>query len=150
MVEKRKRVDELVGESGGMNVVGDVDPQWANGQGSVHSSRSVGRLPPPPVLSPPPPPKSNTKPIPPSPIPKSTTKSLGPPARAGKPSTKAVRLAEKQAQIARLIDEHDTVLREMFHLEKFKTMVVGYDPREAKKETSNVWKEVRLPGVVPG
>ena len=57
---------------------------------------------------------------------------------------KALRLAEKQAEMKKLIDAHDTLVREMFHLFNFKTMVVGYDPAEAKKETSKVWSDVSL------
>lgn len=96
------------------------------------------RLPTPPPISeplPPPPPlvKEKTK---------STLARTSGSTKPKEPLSKAALLAEKQAQIEKLLDEHDTVLREMFHLEKFKTMVIGYDPRIAKQETSNVWKEV--------
>lgn len=104
---------------------------------STSSRPASQRLPPPPISSPFQDedfaPALSPPPAPPPPRRRKQTSA---------PSLKAIRLAEKQAEIERLIDAHDTVLREMFHLESFKTMVVGFDPGEAKKETSKVWKGV--------
>lgn len=145
VVEKRKRVDETPRE-----VSAPKDKGTARNEAEPLSHWTVEidaepalpspRLPTPPALSqtlPPPPPvtKEKTRST-------SARTSMSVSTQSREPSTKALLLAEKQAQVAQLIDEHDTVLREMFHLEKFKTMVVGYDPKVAKKETSNVWKEV--------
>ena len=111
-------------------------PPVSERRSSTSSRPAPQRLPPPPIsypleefspafdASPPPPPPPKRK------------------RQVSAPSVKALRLAEKQAEIERLIDEHDTVVREMFHLLNFKTMVVGYDPAEAKKETSKVWNDV--------
>jgi hypothetical protein len=149
-VEKRKRVDEALADEtlreapvpkdrGTARKVPEPLTNWTM-EIETEPELPSPRLPTPPALSQPLPP--------PPPLTKEKTRSTSARTSASvstqsrQPSTKALLLAEKQAQIARLIDEHDTVLREMFHLEKFKTMVVGYDPRVAKQETSNVWKEV--------
>lgn len=111
-------------------------PLVSERRSSTSSRPASQRLPPPPISSPlaeysplfdassPPPPPAKRK------------------RQVTAPSAKALRLAEKRAEMERLIDEHDTVVREMFHLLHFKTMIVGYAPSEAKKETSKVWTDV--------
>ncbi|KAF7980100.1 hypothetical protein HWV62_39501 [Athelia sp. TMB] len=41
-------------------------------------------------------------------------------------------LAEKQAEMEKVVDSHDTLVRESFQLEKFVTMLL-YDPAVAKQ-----------------
>lgn len=38
-------------------------------------------------------------------------------------------LKEKEAELREVVDEHDTVVREKFHLERFITMITGWDPK---------------------
>lgn len=104
---------------------------------STSSRPASQRLPPPPISSPP---------LEDTPPPRAGTQSVRVTAKGALPSLKALRLAEKQAEIEKLIDEHDTIVRERYHLWYFKTMIVGFDPVEAKKETSRAWQEVSLCG----
>ncbi|KAI0067575.1 hypothetical protein BV25DRAFT_1904841 [Artomyces pyxidatus] len=51
-------------------------------------------------------------------------------------------LREKQAVLDRIEDRHDDLIREAFHLEKFRTLV-AYDPKDAKRDTSAVFQEFK-------
>ncbi|KIJ66026.1 hypothetical protein HYDPIDRAFT_87154, partial [Hydnomerulius pinastri MD-312] len=51
-------------------------------------------------------------------------------------------LAEKQAELDGVLDRHDDMVREVFHLEKFVTLL-GYDPRVAKQDDSVVFQEYK-------
>ncbi|KAG5638439.1 hypothetical protein H0H81_012656 [Sphagnurus paluster] len=44
-------------------------------------------------------------------------------------------IAEKQAQLEAVVDTHDSLVREMFHTEKF--LILDYNPEEAKHEDTN-------------
>ncbi|RDB25175.1 Helicase SWR1 [Hypsizygus marmoreus] len=48
-------------------------------------------------------------------------------------------LAEKQDQLDSVLDRHDTLVREMFHMEHF-LMMIHYDPQEAKKDKTVVFQ----------
>ena len=37
-------------------------------------------------------------------------------------------LKAKEAELHEVVDEHDTAVREKFHLERFVTMITGWDP----------------------
>ncbi|WWC94487.1 hypothetical protein V866_001333 [Kwoniella sp. B9012] len=55
-------------------------------------------------------------------------------------------LVEKEKQLKRVLDSHDDAIREQFHLERFVTMITGWDPQAAKVDNSPVfldWKEQR-------
>ncbi|KAF9256740.1 hypothetical protein L218DRAFT_1081215 [Marasmius fiardii PR-910] len=51
-------------------------------------------------------------------------------------------IAEKQAQLERVYDEHDSMVRELFHMEQFKIMTT-YDPVEAKRDDSPIFREFK-------
>ncbi|KAJ7072871.1 SWR1 complex protein [Mycena amicta] len=51
-------------------------------------------------------------------------------------------LSEKKAQLAAVIDRHDDLVREQFHLENFK-MMVDYDPKVAKQNQSQVFQNYK-------
>ncbi|KAF7289282.1 hypothetical protein MIND_01389800 [Mycena indigotica] len=51
-------------------------------------------------------------------------------------------ISEKEAELAAVIDRHDDLVREQFHLEKFKRMV-EYDPRAAKQDDSPVFQHYK-------
>ncbi|TFY83000.1 hypothetical protein EWM64_g1017 [Hericium alpestre] len=55
---------------------------------------------------------------------------------------KASWLRERQAQLDGILDHHDDLIREVFHLEKFRTLV-SYDPKTAKEDNSDVYKEYK-------
>ncbi|KAK0459393.1 SNF2 family N-terminal domain-containing protein [Desarmillaria tabescens] len=46
-------------------------------------------------------------------------------------------IEERQKQLERIYDRHDTLVREAFHMERF-TLMLGYDPKEAKAEQTGV------------
>ena len=50
---------------------------------------------------------------------------LGP---AGVAERREERVKEKEAAVKTVVDEHDTALREKFHLERFVTMITGWNP----------------------
>jgi hypothetical protein len=50
---------------------------------------------------------------------------LGP---AGVAARRDELVQEKEALVKVVVDEHDTALREQFHLERFITMITGWDP----------------------
>ncbi|KAF5375538.1 hypothetical protein D9615_009140 [Tricholomella constricta] len=63
-------------------------------------------------------------------------------------------IAEKQAQLKTVLDSHDTLVREMFHMDHFLNMI-GYDPEGAKMDQSNVFQTYKamydlVDKVVPG
>ncbi|OAX42813.1 hypothetical protein K503DRAFT_732939 [Rhizopogon vinicolor AM-OR11-026] len=51
-------------------------------------------------------------------------------------------LLERQAELDQIMDKHDTMVREVFHLEKFVTLI-EYDPIVAKKDNSIVFQEYK-------
>ncbi|KAH7911372.1 hypothetical protein BJ138DRAFT_1006723, partial [Hygrophoropsis aurantiaca] len=51
-------------------------------------------------------------------------------------------LAERQNELDSILDTHDTMVREVFHLEKFVTLL-GYDPKIAKTDNSFVFQEYK-------
>ncbi|KAJ6631434.1 SNF2 family N-terminal domain-containing protein [Mycena sp. CBHHK59/15] len=55
---------------------------------------------------------------------------------------RAALLAEKQAQLTTVLDKHDTLIREKFHMETF-LMMVGYDPETAKQDDSQVFQNYK-------
>ncbi|QRV84283.1 hypothetical protein RhiJN_12299 [Ceratobasidium sp. AG-Ba] len=46
---------------------------------------------------------------------------------------------ERKRELDGVVDRHDSTLRELFHLNKFVTLI-GYDPHIAKQEKSDVWE----------
>ncbi|WWC89087.1 uncharacterized protein L201_004005 [Kwoniella dendrophila CBS 6074] len=50
-------------------------------------------------------------------------------------------LLEKEKQLKKVIDSHDDAIREQFHLERFITMITGWDPKAAKVDNSPVFLE---------
>ncbi|KII95554.1 hypothetical protein PLICRDRAFT_170194 [Plicaturopsis crispa FD-325 SS-3] len=51
-------------------------------------------------------------------------------------------VAQRQAKLEQILDTHDTLVRESFHMEKFVSMLY-YDPEAAKTETSAVLDQYR-------
>ncbi|ODN80583.1 hypothetical protein L202_02775 [Cryptococcus amylolentus CBS 6039] len=54
------------------------------------------------------------------------------------------RILEKEAELKDVVEEHDSAIREKFHLERFVTLLEGWDPEQAKLDNSQVfleWKE---------
>ncbi|KAJ3528051.1 hypothetical protein NM688_g8045 [Phlebia brevispora] len=51
-------------------------------------------------------------------------------------------IQERQSEVQRVLDKHDDLVREAFHLEKFVSLL-GYDPKEAKQDKSNVFLEYK-------
>ncbi|CAE6471948.1 unnamed protein product [Rhizoctonia solani] len=51
---------------------------------------------------------------------------------------------QKKRELDEVHDRHDSLLRELFHLQKFVTLI-GFDPDVAKQEKSEVWEEFRAP-----
>ncbi|KAJ1306038.1 hypothetical protein OPQ81_010751 [Rhizoctonia solani] len=53
-------------------------------------------------------------------------------------------IEQKKRELDEVYDTHDSLLRELFHLQKFVTLI-GFDPNVAKQEKSEVWEEFRAP-----
>ncbi|KEP53382.1 helicase SWR1 [Rhizoctonia solani 123E] len=53
-------------------------------------------------------------------------------------------IERKKLELDEVNDRHDSLLRELFHLQKFVTLI-GFDPNVAKWEKSEVWEEFRAP-----
>ncbi|CAE6417990.1 unnamed protein product [Rhizoctonia solani] len=53
-------------------------------------------------------------------------------------------IEQKKRELDEVHDRHDSLLRELFHLQKFVTLI-GFDPNVAKREKSEVWEEFRAP-----
>ncbi|KAG8924967.1 swr1 complex component [Tulasnella sp. 418] len=51
-------------------------------------------------------------------------------------------MATRRNELKQIIDRHDDLVREMFHLERFVTLT-GYDPKIAKEDNSTVFQEFR-------
>ncbi|KIJ15547.1 hypothetical protein PAXINDRAFT_77322, partial [Paxillus involutus ATCC 200175] len=51
-------------------------------------------------------------------------------------------LVDRQAELDRVLDRHDDSVREVFHLEKFVTLL-EYDPKVAKRDDSVVFQEYK-------
>ncbi|KAF8161419.1 SNF2 family N-terminal domain-containing protein [Crassisporium funariophilum] len=51
-------------------------------------------------------------------------------------------LAEKQTLLESVDDRHDDLVRELFHMENF-TMMIGYNPAEAKEDNTAVFREYK-------
>ncbi|KAG9096049.1 swr1 complex component, partial [Ceratobasidium sp. 392] len=51
---------------------------------------------------------------------------------------------ERRRELDVVCDTHDSMLRELFHLQKFVTFI-GFDPHAAKQEKSEVWEQFRKP-----
>ncbi|KAJ7496688.1 SNF2 family N-terminal domain-containing protein [Mycena latifolia] len=75
---------------------------------------------------------------------KAKSKKARPPAvtPAKMEAERAALLAEKQAQLAAVLDRHDDLIREKFHMESF-LMMVDYDPEVAKKDDSKVFQNYK-------
>ncbi|EEB94349.1 hypothetical protein MPER_06849 [Moniliophthora perniciosa FA553] len=56
---------------------------------------------------------------------------------------KAQLLEEKQAQLESIYDRHDSMVRELFHMENFLTMTT-YDPTEAKRDESVAFRQWKM------
>ncbi|WWC69976.1 uncharacterized protein I206_103920 [Kwoniella pini CBS 10737] len=55
-------------------------------------------------------------------------------------------LLQKEQQLKEVLEGHDDAIREQFHLERFVTMITGWDPKAAKTDNSPVfldWKDQR-------
>ncbi|WWC61953.1 uncharacterized protein I303_104539 [Kwoniella dejecticola CBS 10117] len=55
-------------------------------------------------------------------------------------------LAEREQELKKVLDGHDDAIREQFHLERFVTMITGWDPQAVKTDNSPAfveWKEER-------
>ncbi|WRT66592.1 uncharacterized protein IL334_003551 [Kwoniella shivajii] len=66
--------------------------------------------------------------------------------RLGEDTIRAKReelVAEKEQKLKQVIDSHDDAIREKFHLERFVTMITGWDPKSAKVDNSPVFVEWR-------
>ncbi|WVQ99637.1 hypothetical protein IAU59_006776 [Kwoniella sp. CBS 9459] len=50
-------------------------------------------------------------------------------------------LLDKEKELKDVVDQHDTAIREKFHLERFVTMITGWDPEMAKQDNSPVFLE---------
>ncbi|GJE94671.1 SNF2 family N-terminal domain-containing protein [Phanerochaete sordida] len=50
---------------------------------------------------------------------------------------------EKQSEAARVLDTHDNLVRERFHLQKF-VLLTSYDPEEAKTDNSDVFQQFKM------
>ncbi|KAH9485667.1 Helicase SWR1 [Psilocybe cubensis] len=55
---------------------------------------------------------------------------------------RAALLANKQVELEQVVDRHDDLVRELFHMENF-TMMLSYDPAEAKKDRTVVFREYK-------
>ncbi|KAJ7099423.1 SNF2 family N-terminal domain-containing protein [Mycena belliarum] len=77
---------------------------------------------------------------------KTKVKSAKPPELALTPAKieaeRTALLAEKQAQLAVVLDRHDDLIREKFHMENFR-MMVDYDPQVAKQDDSKVYQDYK-------
>ncbi|GLB37820.1 putative helicase SWR1 [Lyophyllum shimeji] len=51
-------------------------------------------------------------------------------------------IARKQAQLEAVVDSHDTLVREMFHMDKF-TNMLQYDPAVAKTDDTKVFRDYK-------
>ncbi|TCD66274.1 swr1 complex component [Steccherinum ochraceum] len=51
-------------------------------------------------------------------------------------------LSERQAAVERVLDNHDNLVREAFHMENF-TSLLAYDPKIAKEDVSAVFQEYK-------
>ncbi|KAF8058773.1 SNF2 family N-terminal domain-containing protein [Lyophyllum atratum] len=51
-------------------------------------------------------------------------------------------IAEKQGRLETVLDSHDDLVRELFHMENF-IMMLGYDPSEAKSDTTQVFQNYK-------
>ncbi|KDR75528.1 hypothetical protein GALMADRAFT_247988 [Galerina marginata CBS 339.88] len=51
-------------------------------------------------------------------------------------------LAKKQVQLESIVDKHDDLVRELFHMENF-TMMLSFDPAEAKMEQSTIFRDYK-------
>ncbi|KAJ7270142.1 hypothetical protein B0H12DRAFT_827093 [Mycena haematopus] len=51
-------------------------------------------------------------------------------------------LSEKQTELAAVVDRHDDLIREKFHMENF-VMMVDYDPEVAKQDGSKVFQDFK-------
>ncbi|WVO18354.1 hypothetical protein L204_106069 [Cryptococcus depauperatus] len=65
-------------------------------------------------------------------------KGLGPEAIAAK---RKKRIQEKERELKKVVEDHDAAIREQFHLERFVTLVEGWDPEQAKFDNSSVFLE---------
>ena len=76
--------------------------------------------------------------LPSAPVPSKATKNAGPPqdldkikAKLGPEGVVARRdevVKEKEGQLRELVDGHDTAVREIFHLERYVSLLEGWDP----------------------
>ncbi|GBE80854.1 hypothetical protein SCP_0305740 [Sparassis crispa] len=55
---------------------------------------------------------------------------------------RAARIQQRQHELEEVLDRHDTLVREAFHLEKFGSLV-RYDPKVAKEDNSAVFQEYK-------
>lgn len=78
----------------------------------------------------PPPPSAHLDTLPPEPL-----------TEEGIPVYKQKLLEDRQRSLDKVVEDHDTLVRELFHLDKFKLMS-DYDPVEAKKDQSEVFQQV--------
>ncbi|KAG6830430.1 hypothetical protein H0H92_000733 [Tricholoma furcatifolium] len=52
-------------------------------------------------------------------------------------------ISQKQVQLDEVLDHHDTLVREMFHMDYFVNMV-GYDPKSAKEDNSQAYENYKF------
>lgn len=51
-------------------------------------------------------------------------------------------IQEKEAQLRIIVEEHDMAVKEKFHLERYVSILEGWDPEDAKNDNSPVFLEV--------
>jgi helicase SWR1 len=51
-------------------------------------------------------------------------------------------MRELEARVRAIVDKHDMAVREKFHLERYVSILEGWDPAEAKVDNSAVFLEV--------
>lgn len=49
---------------------------------------------------------------------------------------------EKEALLRTVVEEHDMAVKEKFHLERYVSILEGWDPEDAKNDNSPVFLEV--------
>ncbi|ORY26167.1 SNF2 family N-terminal domain-domain-containing protein [Naematelia encephala] len=52
-------------------------------------------------------------------------------------------IKEREGELRTVMDEHDTAVREKFHLERFVTMITGFHPKVVKEDNSPVFLEYK-------
>lgn len=51
-------------------------------------------------------------------------------------------LREREAELRTVVDDHDMAVKEKFHLERYISILEGWDPAEARSDNSPVFLDV--------